>query len=48
MEPLLEVNNIEVIYHNVIPGTKGDVAQGRGRPDCYHFGDNGAGKTHDP
>ncbi len=45
MEPLLEVNNIEVIYHNVILVLKGmslKVDQGR---VVTILGNNGAGKT---
>jgi branched-chain amino acid transport system ATP-binding protein len=45
MEPLLEVNNIEVIYHNVILVLKGmslKVAEGR---IVTILGNNGAGKT---
>jgi len=45
MEPLLEVNNIEVIYHNVILVLKGmslKVEEGR---IVTILGNNGAGKT---
>jgi branched-chain amino acid transport system ATP-binding protein len=45
MEPLLVVNNIEVIYHNVILVLKGMSLQVNKRQIVTVLGNNGAGKT---
>ncbi len=45
MEPLLVVNNIEVIYHNVILVLKGMSLQVNERQIVTVLGNNGAGKT---
>jgi branched-chain amino acid transport system ATP-binding protein len=45
MEPLLEVNNIEVIYHNVILVLKGMSLQLHDGQIVTVLGNNGAGKT---
>jgi len=45
MEPVLVVNNIEVIYHNVILVLKGMSLQVNKRQIVTVLGNNGAGKT---
>ncbi|MCP4626180.1 MAG: ATP-binding cassette domain-containing protein [bacterium] len=45
MDPLLEVNNIEVIYHNVILVLKGMSIRAQEGKIVTILGNNGAGKT---